>query len=346
MATQAGKPPPPPPRKYAAPTLEPPKLSPSQRITPANATAPGRCTRSGAEYSPWADAVALRVPNVRLTQLLHRRDAGPDSDTESLDDSDSDDEDTPPAAPNPPATVEWFIMHNQSNCTPTPAVLKPPAAPALAASGPLTFIQVAPPGHPPGTRLPNGLMPGSVIRVMRVAPPQEKATATQVKARRLAKKHAKDRGARFLDREQQCVNAGTRLKGVTHLRVRQTVPALQLGLSINEYASPVAASGWQAIRQDEPDARDHDLDEIRTPIPVIDADHNVLLLLAGFPPNEAAWGPDIADNAAEAMEQAAEEIYTGPKWRRKAGLYDPVPRRGSHHPKHVGAAMGGGQRYP
>ncbi|KAJ7782956.1 hypothetical protein B0H16DRAFT_1658374 [Mycena metata] len=46
------------------------------------------------------------------------------------------------------------------------------------------------------------------------------------------------------------------------------------------------------------------------------------------------------------MEEAAKEIYTEPKWRRKAGLDDPSPRRGSHHAKHVGVAMGGGQRYP
>ncbi|KAJ7768415.1 hypothetical protein B0H16DRAFT_1308007 [Mycena metata] len=46
------------------------------------------------------------------------------------------------------------------------------------------------------------------------------------------------------------------------------------------------------------------------------------------------------------MEAAAQEIYTGPKWRRRAGLDDPVPRRGSHHAKHVGVAMGGGQRHP
>ncbi|KAJ7026231.1 hypothetical protein C8F04DRAFT_1268407 [Mycena alexandri] len=261
-----------------------------------------RRTRSGAEYSPWANAVALSVPHVRLTQLLRRRDEGPDSDTESLDDSDSDDDEAAPPAP------------------------QPLAAPAPSAPRPSAFIRVAPPGHPPGTRLPNGLMPGSVIRVARVALPQKKATAAEAVAR---------------------------------LRVRQTVPALQLNLSINDYAAPVAASGWQAIRQHEPDAREHDLDEMRrthpdmcvydwdgTPTPVIDADRNVLLLLGGEPPNKPAWVPDVVNVSAEAMQQAAEEIYTGPKWRRKAGLDDPVPRRGSHHAKHVGVAMGGGQRYP
>ncbi|KAJ7019135.1 hypothetical protein C8F04DRAFT_976143, partial [Mycena alexandri] len=80
--------------------------------------------------------------------------------------------------------------------------------------------------------------------------------------------------------------------------------------------------------------------------PIIDAERNILLLLGGFPPNDAAWGADVAANAAEEMEAAAEEIYAGPKWRRKAGLDDPIPRRGSHRAKHTGVAMGGGQQYP
>ncbi|KAJ7711061.1 hypothetical protein B0H16DRAFT_1480612 [Mycena metata] len=135
--------------------------------------------------------------------------------------------------------------------------------------------------------------------------------------------------------------------------------ALSLPFSIEDYSAPVAASGWQAICQDEPDAHDHDLDEIRqthpdmrvyewdgTPTPVIDPDHNILLLLGGFPPNEEVWGPDVAAKAAEEMEAVAKEIYAGPRWHRKAGLDGPTPRRGSHAAKHVGAAMGGGQRYP
>ncbi|KAJ7025058.1 hypothetical protein C8F04DRAFT_1269665 [Mycena alexandri] len=311
-------------RKYAAPTLEPPKAAvPTAILTTLLTPTPGRRTRSGAEYSPWANAVALCVPHVLLTHLLHRRDDGPDSDTESLDDSDSDDE-----AP--------------------PLRLTPPKRPRRLPLAPQHSFE-----------LPNGLMPGPVIRVVRPPPPQKKPTAAEVKARRLVKKHARDRGVRFLDREQQRVNAGSRLKAVTRLRVRQTAPVLRLNLSIDEYAAPVAASGWQAIRQDEHDVRHYDLDEIRrtrpdmqvydwdgTPTPIIDADRNILLLLGGFPPKEEAWGTDVADKAAKGMEEAAKEIYTGAKWRRRAGLNEPVPRRGSHAAKHVGVAMGGGQRYP
>ncbi|KAJ7713338.1 hypothetical protein B0H16DRAFT_1341475 [Mycena metata] len=83
-----------------------------------------------------------------------------------------------------------------------------------------------------------------------------------------------------------------------------------------------------------------------TPTPVIDADRHILLVLGGSPPNDLSWGPDVADNAAAAMQEAAIDIYTEPKWRRKAGVAANSPRRGSHAAKHVGAAMGGGQRFP
>ncbi|KAJ7028208.1 hypothetical protein C8F04DRAFT_1188890 [Mycena alexandri] len=299
---------------------KPPPNMPTQ-TPPAPPPAPARVQNTARGLAPWPCA----SPTFAFPNSSVAANEGPDSDTESLDDSDSDSDHDEPAA-----------------AAPLPAPTPPPR--------PAAFIRVAPAGHPPGTRLPNGLMPGSVIRV---------ATAAEVKARRLVKKHAKDRGIRFLDREQQRVNAGTRLKAVTRLRVRQTAPALHLDLSIHDYAAPVAASGWQAVRQDEPNAHDCDLDEIRrtrpdmrvydwdaTPTPIIDAERNILLLLGGFPPNDAAWGADVAANAAEEMEAAAEEIYAGPKWRRKAGLDDPIPRRGSHRAKHTGVAMGGGQQYP
>ncbi|KAJ7770675.1 hypothetical protein B0H16DRAFT_1715332 [Mycena metata] len=308
----------------------------AHRRTNANANTTAHRTRSGAEYSPWADAIALSVPHIRLSELLRRRDEGPDSDTESLDDSDSDGD---------------FDSDN----SPRPGPTSPPPPPPR----PSTFIRPAPPGHPPGTRLPNGLMPGSVIRVARAPPPPQKATAAQVKACRLLKKHAKDRHVRTLDREQQRVKAGSRLKGVARLRVRQTAPALHLDLSLQDYAAPVAASGWQAIRQDEADTQDHDLEEMLRTRPDMrvyewDGYAGRCTSLPSYQTNTVrsfstptpAWGPDVAAKAAEGMEAAAEEIYTGPKWRRKAGLDTPIPCRGSHHAKHVGVAMGGGQRYP
>ncbi|KAJ7818012.1 hypothetical protein B0H13DRAFT_1662247 [Mycena leptocephala] len=46
------------------------------------------------------------------------------------------------------------------------------------------------------------------------------------------------------------------------------------------------------------------------------------------------------------MATAAIEIYTEPKWRRKASLAGAVPRCGPHAAKSVGASMGGGQTHP
>ncbi|KAJ7025957.1 hypothetical protein C8F04DRAFT_967087 [Mycena alexandri] len=87
------------------------------------------------------------------------------------------------------------------------------------------------------------------------------------------------------------------------------------------------------------------------PQPVIDRDGHVLLVLGGFPPNAVDWQKDVAEPAARAMEAAAEEIYHGPKWRKKArakakaNASDP-PRRGNHAAESVGGSMGGGQLYP
>ncbi|KAJ7120482.1 hypothetical protein C8R43DRAFT_900789 [Mycena crocata] len=83
----------------------------------------------------------------------------------------------------------------------------------------------------------------------------------------------------------------------------------------------------------------------REPTPIVDADNNVLLLLGGFP-DTPTWQEDVAVPAAAAMQHAAVEIYSEPRWRRRAHADGPVPRRGPHAAKHVGPAMGGGQRYP
>lgn len=69
--------------------------------------------------------------------------------------------------------------------------------------------------------------------------------------------------------------------------------------------------------------------------------------MGGFPPNAPDWQKDVAEAAARAMEAAAEEIYHGPKWRKKAkaNAANP-PRRGGHAAESVGASMGGGQPHP
>ncbi|KAJ7851883.1 hypothetical protein B0H13DRAFT_2207019 [Mycena leptocephala] len=200
-------------------------------------------------------------------------------------------------------------------------------------------------------------MPGSIIHC---AHPAAKASHTEVKARRLAKKHTKERTTRLIDREQRRINAGTRLKGVAQLHIRQATPIwIQLSLEgMGSPGGPVASSSWQAIRQDEPDARSYALEELRAlhpdfwvydwqgiPTPVIDADRHILLCLGGFP-DTPGWDAEVVCEAAGLMKVAAIEVYTELKWRCKAGLGEPTPRRGPHTAKSVGVSMGGGQTYP
>ncbi|KAJ6478257.1 hypothetical protein C8R45DRAFT_1216459 [Mycena sanguinolenta] len=122
-------------REYAAPTLEPRKaagLNPSDAVL-TNPT--GRRARSGAEFSPFAMAVAIELADVRLSELLAWQEDSPDSDA----DSDSEDDPTVPVAPT------------------TPAI-------------PSSVIRVARPGTGPAPPTSNGAIPGSIIRVTRLRP--------------------------------------------------------------------------------------------------------------------------------------------------------------------------------
>jgi TRAP-type C4-dicarboxylate transport system substrate-binding protein len=105
-------------------------------------------------------------------------------------------------------------------------------------------------------------MPRSVICCTR---PVAKSSHAEVKARRLAKKHTKEHATCLVDREQHHINAGTRLKGVAQLRVRQATPIrIQLSLEgMGSLGGPIASSGWQAIRRDEPDACSYALEELQ-----------------------------------------------------------------------------------
>ncbi|KAJ6454058.1 hypothetical protein C8R47DRAFT_1228815 [Mycena vitilis] len=57
------------------------------------------------------------------------------------------------------------------------------------------------------------------------------------------------------------VEAGSRLKNVTHLRARQTQP-VHLELNIEEYRLPVAKLGWMGVRQAEVEGREFDLEAL------------------------------------------------------------------------------------
>ncbi|KAJ7800271.1 hypothetical protein B0H13DRAFT_2390515 [Mycena leptocephala] len=274
-------------------------------------------------------AVPYRVNNVTLRELLVRRAEVPESDTESLDDSDSED-DTPSTsnAPNGPIPRVYQFW------------VKPPAPPApkpFLATG----IRVARPGAPPDPRPPtftHWITPPAppapkpfLATGIRCAPAQrakitpreirQKPSRAEVEERQRLKKRAHDRRVRSQHREERRLEAGSRLKGVTH-------PA--------HYALPVASSGWMGIRQDEPDAREYGLDEFPdgsdfvkynwngVPQPILDSEDRVLLVLGGFPPNAPDWEASVATEAATAMENAAKEVYTEPKWLRKTQRHHPA----------------------
>ncbi|KAJ7834312.1 hypothetical protein B0H13DRAFT_2369971 [Mycena leptocephala] len=261
----------------------------------------------GAEFSPFAHAIAMPIRHtVRLSQLLARRDEGPDSDVESDEDGeDTDTDDTPPPLPSHPEL---------SSESPHSAIHQGHASPMARCPAPSPPSQETwqRPCHPPS------------------------------------------------DREQRRVASGSRLKPVTRLRIRNAKP-IEVHFTLDDLGAPVASSGWQAVRQDEHDARAYWLQEL------LDLDPEMWVydwqgciyasspskLTPDYHPHRPApprlrrqLEKDVATMAAKEMATAAIEIYTEPKWRRKASLAGAVPRCGPHAAKSVGASMGGGQTHP
>ncbi|KAJ7078288.1 hypothetical protein B0H15DRAFT_789065, partial [Mycena belliarum] len=72
------------------------------------------------------------------------------------------------------------------------------------------------------------------------------------------------------------------------------------------------------------------------PAPIVDGDRCIFALLAGGP-RDPRWKPDVADEAASAMEKTARELFGEPH---------KIPRRGPYHAETVGVSMGGGQEHP
>ncbi|KAK7020036.1 hypothetical protein R3P38DRAFT_2782438 [Favolaschia claudopus] len=318
-----------------------------------------RRTRSGAEYSPFSDAVALQLPHIRLRDLLARREDGPDSDAESDAESDSetsdDEEATPATAPRPRPQPPTFLR-------PTPSAPPPPGGPM-----PGSIIRCARPSASrtslpakPSTPAPNGPMPGSIIRCARPQPAPPRPWGKLVGR---VKKHAKQRAARREERERRCIQAGTRLKHIASVRVRRADP-LYLNLGLGDiFHAPVASSGWQAVRQTEENPRAYTLKELMEaepdmqvydwqgePTPVVDADNLILFCLGGFPDDQPGrcWDEEVAQPAAQGFRAAAIDIYTEPRWlrKRRARSGESVPRRGPHAAKSFGISMGGGQTHP
>ncbi|KAK7030522.1 hypothetical protein R3P38DRAFT_2523572 [Favolaschia claudopus] len=191
-------------------------------------------------------------------------------------------------------------------------------------------------------------------------PKKPRSSRPDVQANKLAKKRARDRRVRSDEREQRQVKAGTAFKSVALTRLRRAVAfALEVRVG-QEFHAPIASSGWQAVRQDEKDARTFDLKKLLAsdsefrvygwqgaPTPVVDADNNIFFCLAGFPDNgKDDWVADVAVPAAEKMQAAAIDMWTEPRWRRKRLSGKSTARRGGHAFKSAGASMGGGQVHP
>jgi hypothetical protein len=204
----------------------------------------------------------------------------------------------------------------------------------------------------------------------------QKPARSEAEEHQCQKKHVRDHCVRLEHCEQRRLKVGKRLKGITQLCICQLIP-VHIELNVEDYPLPVASSGWMGHRQDEPpDPRAYRLDELqetdpeftvynwngcilhqiclhyahcvsRIPQPVLDREDRVLLVLGGFLPNAADWAKLVTEPTAREMEAAAKEIYTEPKWRRKAAADTAnSPRRGPHAAKSVGVSMGGEQRYP
>ncbi|KAJ7675582.1 hypothetical protein DFH06DRAFT_977372, partial [Mycena polygramma] len=74
--------------------------------------------------------------------------------------------------------------------------------------------------------------------------------------------------------------------------------------------------------------------------PMIDEDGYPLGVLFGNP-RDPNWKPEIADEAARLMEEAAQKLYGSAFYAEQ-----PPPRRGPHHAETIGTGMGGGQERP
>ncbi|KAJ7858434.1 hypothetical protein B0H13DRAFT_2356491 [Mycena leptocephala] len=296
------------------------RSSPSYLAPNRDATMAGRQTRSGAEFSPFVfeNAVPYRTDRISLRELLVRRAEDPDSDSESLAGSE-DSDDTADESSGPIFTE---TMHRTSAAAASNTRAPPPSP---------TFTHWITPRVPP----PPKPFLATATGICCAPSHPKKSQRSQVEERQRVKKRSRDRRVRREHREERRIKAGSRLKGVTQLHVRQSVP---------DEPDP-RAYGLEELREIDPDFTVYNWNGI--PQPVLDHEDRVLLVLGGFPPNAPDWKQDVADAAAKEMESAAKEIYTESKWRRKLNANaDKTPCRGPHAAESVGPSMGGGQPYP
>ncbi|KAJ7678299.1 hypothetical protein DFH06DRAFT_1317081 [Mycena polygramma] len=271
------------------------------------------------------DDGALVVPEFRITDCVTRHACGP-QDSDSKDDSDEDEEVSPTAKSDviTAARLRWEAL-------PTPP---PPPSPSPSAP-------------------------------MNVDAEQARLAAQKAKKKR-----------RELLRDSN-PSAPKEPKAVVRARIRQASP-FTVPFSMQSYELPVASSGWMGLRnppaQDfEPENREYDLAEARAipgmtvvdwqgkPGPIVDADASIVSLYGSWP-RDAKWQADVAQPAADLMQEAANGIYDHvfsgvyygtrqqEKRRRQSGKPTPleqkIPRRGPHRAKTIGNSMGGGQETP
>jgi hypothetical protein len=124
---------------------------------------------------------------------------------------------------------------------------------------------VTPPVPPPPKRFLATVIRCAPVKTT-AAERRSKPTRAEIDQRQREKKRARDRRVRAQHREERRVASGSRLKQISHLRVRQSNP-IHLGGSLEEYRLPVASSGWMGIRQDEPRVGEIDVDELQAKDP-------------------------------------------------------------------------------
>ncbi|KAK7061180.1 hypothetical protein R3P38DRAFT_3166156 [Favolaschia claudopus] len=130
----------------------------------------------------------------------------------------------------------------------------------------------------------------------------------------------------------------------------------------------VASTGWMGVREPnvdfEPEQRAYSFEEARElpgmrvyewdekQGPLVDEDHYVIGVFAAHP-RDADWDQEVAQKAANLMEEAGDGIYDhvfsgvyyGTRKTERSGRQK-VPPRGTYRARAFGNSMGGGQPFP
>ncbi|KAJ6514875.1 hypothetical protein C8R47DRAFT_1063654 [Mycena vitilis] len=334
-----------------------------------------RATRGGRIFNPYMLDDAIVLPSVNISELLMRRhaqragqsrsDASEASDTDSEFDGDE----------NQDGLAPGFLFTFGS---PSPAAASSSAASSSSTLNCATTSR---------KRAYTSSIDASPSKRARIDHADSNPPLKDKKQRKIEAK----RERRRIQREDQRTETMTQEKAVTRLRVKQSKP-LDISLHFAEHTRPLASSYWMGLRDtviadaaardaapgdppfELPEHRAYDLGEMRdparrmhiidwhgVPTPLVDSQREVIGVLGGGP-RDPGWQADVADAAAHAMEQVAQELYGDTfyaevYYTRKHGkkkttaahsipASQEIPRRGPHHSESVGISMGGGQEQP